>query len=41
MKFRLQEGNGLCFYKIGVQDDGTPVGINKEEMFFTLSILYI
>ena len=31
MKFRLQEGNGECFYEIGLKDNGFPEGITEEE----------
>jgi GTPase len=37
MKFRLQEGHGEAKYEIGVEDDGTPTGLNREEMFCSLS----
>ena len=39
MKFRLQEGNGEAFYKIGYEDNGNPFGLNKEDFFLTLSTL--
>jgi len=39
MKFRLQEGHGEAKYEIGVEDDGTPTGLNKEEMFCSLRTL--
>lgn len=32
MKYRLYEGKGKALYLIGVRDDGTPIGIEKEEM---------
>ena len=31
MKFRCNEGGGECIYVIGVEDNGTLVGLNKEE----------
>jgi len=31
LKFRLNEGGGEAFYHIGRMDDGTPLGLNKEE----------
>lgn len=31
MKYRIYEGSGEAFYLIGVQDNGTIVGLNKEE----------
>lgn len=37
MKFRLNEGGGECFYKIGVEDNGNPLGIPKEMMVISLS----
>ena len=39
MKFRLEEGSGEAFYKIGYEDNGTPNGLNKEDFFLTLSTL--
>lgn len=36
MKFRLNEGLGECFYKIGVEDNGNPLGIPKEMMVSSL-----
>jgi elongation factor 1-alpha len=32
MKFRLEEGGGECFYEIGVEDNGNPLGLTKEEL---------
>ena len=32
MKFRIEEGNGECYYEIGVEDNGNPLGISKEEL---------
>ena len=31
LKFRVNEGSGEAFYYIGVQDDGTLLGINEEQ----------
>ena len=31
--YRITEGNGICFYQIGVKDDGNPIGF----VFFLLS----
>ena len=31
LKFRVNEGTGEAFYYIGVQDDGTLLGINEEQ----------
>lgn len=36
MKFRLNEGGGECFYKIGVEDNGNPLGITKDMMISSL-----
>ncbi len=41
MIFRLEEGNGECIYVIGVEDDGTPLGISEEEMRESLKTLEI
>ncbi len=42
MKFRVNEGNGECYYRIGVEDSGKPTGLGKEEMFESLkTICYI
>jgi hypothetical protein len=32
MKFRLEEGGGECFYQIGVEDNGNPLGVTKDEL---------
>jgi GTPase len=37
MKFRLQEGNGEAKYRIGVEDNGTAMGLSHEEMLVSLS----
>jgi len=37
MKYRLQEGNGEAIYEIGVEEDGNPLGLNKEDMYASLS----
>ena len=29
LKWRLREGNGEAHYFVGVDDDGTPVGLSK------------
>ena len=41
MKYRLYEGNGEALYFIGVKDDGTLVGLNKNEYDESVSNLYI
>lgn len=33
-------GNGTCYYVIGVEDDGFPLGISQAEMEETLKTLY-
>ena len=33
-------GNGTCYYVIGVEDDGFPLGITQAEMEETLKTLY-
>jgi GTPase len=40
MVFRLNEGQGLAFYQIGVLDSGQVTGLNDEEIFQTLLILF-
>lgn len=32
MKFRIKEGNGEAFYKIGYEDNGNPLGLAKEDL---------
>ena len=39
MRYRCEEGNGECIYNIGVEDDGTIVGITSEEFEQTVKIL--
>ena len=39
MKFRIEEGKGECFYEVGVEDSGYELGISKEELEKTLSVL--
>lgn len=41
MHFRLTEGNGECFYEIGVEDNGNPHGLSKEELEESLKVLYL
>ena len=41
MQFRLTEGNGECFYQIGVEDNGNPLGLSKEDLEDSLKVLYI
>lgn len=39
MQFRLREGKGRCCYVIGVQDDGSVVGLSDEEYRLTLQMV--
>lgn len=39
MKYRLAEGNGECFYFIGVEDDGYPRGLIQTDMDISLATL--
>ena len=39
MNFRLSEGSGECYYIIGVEDSGNPLGISKEELEISLSVI--
>jgi elongation factor 1-alpha len=39
INFRLREGNGECFYVIGVEDNGNDLGISKEELEISLSVI--
>ena len=39
MNFRLEEGGGECFYEIGVEDNGNNLGISKEELEISLSVI--
>ena len=41
MKFRLREGNGTCFYEIGLEDNGNPLGLSEEELKQSLDTLYL
>ena len=38
MKYRLYEGKGKALYIIGIKDDGTPIGLNRDELIDTLEI---
>ncbi|KAI6213207.1 hypothetical protein M3Y94_00123400 [Aphelenchoides besseyi] len=37
LKWRLHEGSGQCYYLLGVEDDGTMSGLNRDDMNETLS----
>lgn len=39
MNFRLDEGRGECYYEIGVEDNGNPLGISKEELEISVNII--
>lgn len=39
MQYRMRQGDGECFYCIGVEDDGSPYGQTPEEEDLTLEIL--
>ena len=39
MKFRLEEGGGECYYEIGVEDNGNPLGISKEELEISVNVI--
>ena len=39
MKFRIQEGQGEAFYKIGYQDNGFPLGLIESEFKRSLVII--
>ena len=39
MNNRLGEGNGECYYIIGVEDNGNDLGISKEELEISLSVI--
>lgn len=41
MNFRLSEGNGTCYYILGVLDNGTPLGLPKNELIETLKVIYL
>jgi elongation factor 1-alpha len=39
MQYRMRQGDGECFYCIGIDDDGSPYGQTPEEEDMTLEIL--
>ena len=39
MNNRLGEGDGECYYYIGVEDNGNALGISKEELEISLSVI--
>lgn len=41
MKWRLREGQGEAIYEIGVEDDGTMVGLTDDELNASMNTLRI
>ena len=41
MNFRLSEGNGTCYYILGVLDNGSPLGLPRDELIETLKVIYL
>lgn len=39
MLYRLEEGNGECYYQLGINDNGTPFGLTEEEFVESLTNL--
>lgn len=39
MRYRMEQGNGQCTYVIGIDDDGTPFGLNEEQYIETRKTL--
>ncbi len=39
MRYRLDSGNGIAYYIIGVYDDGTPCGATSQQLEETLNII--
>lgn len=39
MRYRCDEGNGECFYNLGVNDDGTLCGLTDDEFQETIKVL--
>ena len=39
MNYRLREGCGECYYEIGVEDNGNTLGISKQELEVSLSVI--
>ncbi len=40
MNFRLTEGNGECFYELGISDSGEIIGLPEEEFLSSTETLY-
>lgn len=41
MRYRCEQGEGECFYNLGVEDNGTLFGLTEEEYQETIKILNI
>ncbi len=39
MEFRLREGLGKCYYQLGVEDNGNPLGLSEEELKISIESL--
>lgn len=39
LRFRCEEGNGLCIYFLGVKDDGKHIGLTIDEFNETINII--
>lgn len=39
LEFRLREGLGKCFYQLGVEDNGNPLGLCEEELKISIESL--
>ena len=39
MKFRVKEGCGEAYYRIGVEDNGKPLGLEKSDMYESLKTI--
>eukprot|EP00919_Chromeraceae_sp_WS-2016_P027181 GHVR01064613.1.p1 GENE.GHVR01064613.1~~GHVR01064613.1.p1 ORF type:complete len:100 (+),score=9.94 GHVR01064613.1:670-969(+) len=39
MKFRVNEGAGEAYYRIGVEDNGKPLGLSQDDMFESLKTI--
>ena len=40
MSYRLQQGSGEAFYEVGVHDNGQMIGIDQEELFESMLVLF-
>jgi elongation factor 1-alpha len=41
MRYRCEQGEGECFYNLGVEDNGTLFGLTDDEYQETIKILNI